>query len=596
MSGHRWFRVSLMATVVLSPGLWVLAWQEKVPPAKSVDAKGVAANGANGRAGTALPRTADESNEAAIRRALLQRMTVNFVEVQLEDAIAWLARKHQLPIDIDRETLNEDRIPFDRPITIRVVDVTLQSLLSLILEPLQLTVVIRDETLLVTTFSKAETALETRFYDVRGLIEDGESGPLIDVVKSCVAPLGWNESGGRGSVRALPNGLAIRQTPQVHFEIGDLLQELQRLLAHPAGAPVPELLPDPIRDVEVALHKRLAQPASLDCHEHALVTVLESLSHSYGVPLQIDHPALAAIQVEPTRPVSLVANEIRLGSLLNRLLGPLQLRWVIEHEVVLVTTRSPANSNLVTTVYDLRDFAHELHDLKWPPPAIGGSGSGGGIMGGGGLGMMQVDDGGFEINLQAGPGIPVGICGLAAGGLIGPPAPPYDPAARRTVIEDLLSTVVAPELWNGVGGPGTMRSFRGTLVVRQTRGVHAEIESTLAKLRRLPLETEKPAVDTKREPADSVQLVVYQLGRFPPENLEKLIPQVVMPESWKSAGGQGLIHAIPKGIVVRQTRRIHKEIVKVLYDVVAPTLRMLDAGENLGIRPGFVEDDIGVPP
>ena len=54
---------------------------------------------------------------------------------------------------------------------------------------------------------------------------------LIDLIQSTVEPDSWEHVGGQGFLRPYPNNLSlvVRQTPKVHEEIADLLEQLRRL-------------------------------------------------------------------------------------------------------------------------------------------------------------------------------------------------------------------------------------------------------------------------------------------------------------------------------------------------------------------------------
>jgi len=53
---------------------------------------------------------------------------------------------------------------------------------------------------------------------------------LIDLIQATIAPQSWDVNGGPGTIRYWRNGraLVIRQTDEVHEQIGDVLQQLER--------------------------------------------------------------------------------------------------------------------------------------------------------------------------------------------------------------------------------------------------------------------------------------------------------------------------------------------------------------------------------
>ena len=91
---------------------------------------------------------------------------IDFVDLPLSDAIRVLGDLHKLAIIIDKETLSGGGIATDLPVNLHVSEVSLRSGLKLLLEPLQLDYVIKNEVLLITTREKADEFMETRVYNV----------------------------------------------------------------------------------------------------------------------------------------------------------------------------------------------------------------------------------------------------------------------------------------------------------------------------------------------------------------------------------------------------------------------------------------------
>jgi hypothetical protein len=69
--------------------------------------------------------------------------------------------------------------------------------------------------------------------------------------------------------------------------------------------------------------------------------------------------------------------------------------------------------------------------------------------------------------------------------------PPRPTAVSSPGLVDLITTVVEPSSWDGVGGPGSICVFDQSLVISQTWQVHRKIETLLADLRRAAVEQPK---------------------------------------------------------------------------------------------------------
>ena len=96
-------------------------------------------------------------------------MTLNYHDVPLVEVIEDLRAVPGVNIYIDAVALAEHGISLDRPITIEVADVSLESALKLLLQPLHLTSLIKDDLLQITTEPRGGP-LASVTYDVSDLV------------------------------------------------------------------------------------------------------------------------------------------------------------------------------------------------------------------------------------------------------------------------------------------------------------------------------------------------------------------------------------------------------------------------------------------
>jgi hypothetical protein len=108
--------------------------------------------------------------EEKIRRSFSKPTTVEFLDLPLEDCITFLKEYHNINIWLDKATLADEGVALDQPVTLNLAGVTLRSVLKLLLEPMQLTYVIEDEVMKITTSAKAGEKLTTRVYPVGDLV------------------------------------------------------------------------------------------------------------------------------------------------------------------------------------------------------------------------------------------------------------------------------------------------------------------------------------------------------------------------------------------------------------------------------------------
>jgi len=115
------------------------------------------------------------------------------------------------------------------------------------LSDLDLTYVIQDEVLLITTPEEAEMKLATVAYPVADLVrfrdKSGEEwsdfDSLIETITSTVSPEAWDDVGGPGSISPMQYGntevIVLSQTQEVHGEVAALLEKLRSLAGTEQG-------------------------------------------------------------------------------------------------------------------------------------------------------------------------------------------------------------------------------------------------------------------------------------------------------------------------------------------------------------------------
>ena len=145
---------------------------------------------------------------------------------------------------------------------------------------------------------------------------------------------------------------------------------------------------------------------------------------------------LAEAGIEADAPVNIRLQDVPAEMVLGLMLGQLGLDYYIKHGVIVVTTAEKAVADLEVRVYPVQDLIE-----------------------------------------------PVGLTRRS----------PDTEASRLT---DVIQSSVEPESWQDNGGRGTVRYYRGTLVVLQTAKVHQAVERLLSELRQATkhaAETEPPA-------------------------------------------------------------------------------------------------------
>lgn len=109
--------------------------------------------------------------------------------------------------------------------------------------------------------------------------------------------------------------------------------------------------------IEAALKQPLTAPLVFD--EQPLNEVTQLLEDEYDIPIVFDKSALDEVAISPSTEITINLRNISLQSALNLMFrepGLEDLTYIVDQEVLLVTTRERADENLVIRVYRVDDF------------------------------------------------------------------------------------------------------------------------------------------------------------------------------------------------------------------------------------------------
>ncbi len=178
-------------------------------------------------------RSLANANEERIRQEFNKPTSFNFVETPLADVLAYFQQKHDIPMQFDMKALTDLGITTDRPVTKSLKNVTFRSALRYWLRDLDLTYVIRDEVLLITTPDEANKMLIRKVYDVHDLVPEGGYEKFVSDIERHVGPTTWDAVGGAGSISYFGSSgisaLVVTQTDRVHEDLDALLSDLRHL-------------------------------------------------------------------------------------------------------------------------------------------------------------------------------------------------------------------------------------------------------------------------------------------------------------------------------------------------------------------------------
>ncbi len=256
---------------------------------------------------------------------------------------------------------------------------------------------------------------------------------------------------------------------------------------------------------ELEIEKKLKTPVSLKFRDRPLSEVLEHLAKLAAVNLHLDPKGLEEEGVSSDTPVTIdLSQDISLKSALNLILEPLRLSYVIQNEVLKITSEQLRDTVVQTKTYDVADLVIPIPNFspsgRWGLTAAIADGYN---MTGTGVGLSPgsafvASQNGANASALVDPAIMAQINQLMPGGAggsmngmsepisMGPGGMGGGSQANFDSLIDLITTTVKPQTWDEVGGPGSISPFQNnlSLVISQTEDVHEEIVDLLEQLRR----------------------------------------------------------------------------------------------------------------
>ena len=185
-----------------------------------------------------------------------------------------------------------------------------------------------------------------------------------------------------------------------------------------------------VNSLDAALHQKIEAvldgPAEVHVQAAPLSEVVEFLRDAYNIPILIDKRALDDVGLSPETSVTASLQGISLRSILQLMLSEFELTYAVHDQVLMITTREEAENDLELRLYPVADLALEMRQ----------------------------------------------------------PVVMDTPRNRYSALVELITSTVAPDTWDEVGGAGTAVAYDpwGFVVVSQTRENHEAVAALLAAL------------------------------------------------------------------------------------------------------------------
>jgi hypothetical protein len=184
-----------------------------------------------------------------------------------------------------------------------------------------------------------------------------------------------------------------------------------------------------------------------------LEQVFDWLGDTMKVNVWVRWQALENYGIERDKPITIHARDVRLSNVLWMILteagGPdTQLAYGAVDNILVISTRDDLNDDMIVMVYDVRDLFERVPDFTGGP-------------------RMRFDSGGQ-----------IGAPAIEEGG-------PSDEGRRdrleqeQEAFVEVITATVEPDSWVENGGRGTVRLWRGQLIVRNGLYVHQVLGGAL---------------------------------------------------------------------------------------------------------------------
>jgi type II secretory pathway component GspD/PulD (secretin) len=254
--------------------------------------------------------------------------------------------------------------------------------------------------------------------------------------------------------------------------------------------------------VEREIELKLDRPMKVNFKQASLREVLDKFADTAQMNLSVDEPAVAAagLELEKVLVSENIVQPISMRSIMQVILEKHQLQYLVENDMVVVTTQKKAKGRMYTKVFSVTELVTPIPDFAIPEayslekmltksitptqPWVDATAAArqalgnGQLVSGGGLTPPAGMGGGTLQNVPGGPQThPIGASATLA----------PTKSNHSEQLMKLVKGMVRPHTWDEQGGGGKLAYYDigGALVVNQTADVISEVNNLLESLRRL---------------------------------------------------------------------------------------------------------------
>ena len=165
--------------------------------------------------------------EAAIRRRLDKRIDLSLGKTPLSSFFQTLSDELGIAILIDEKGLEEETITPEDPVMAVRTDTRARDIIRQVLEPLNLTTVVKGEALLVT--NKKYSSNIHRYYDLSFIFPNNTvTNDLIQAIEMSITPDTWLNAGGISTMSMVGSVLVVHANEETQEELATFLREIAK--------------------------------------------------------------------------------------------------------------------------------------------------------------------------------------------------------------------------------------------------------------------------------------------------------------------------------------------------------------------------------
>ncbi|MEZ6138326.1 MAG: sigma-70 family RNA polymerase sigma factor [Pirellulaceae bacterium] len=173
------------------------------------------------------------------RAVLAMELDASFEQVPLTDFVKWLSEETNTQFELNLRQLEEFGVTPDNVVSVAGTG-SVRELIRRACEPLDLTYVVTESTVEITTVDDAEERLNVRFYDLSYVLPNSANADsLVDAIQNILKPENWDMNGGSQTIRLVGSMMVVSATDTTHQGIEVILLNVSKM--HPSNAAKPSV-------------------------------------------------------------------------------------------------------------------------------------------------------------------------------------------------------------------------------------------------------------------------------------------------------------------------------------------------------------------